>query len=219
MNLKAGRIRMLFVADQIPVELQSVVEFLNRQMEQAEVLAVEVKQYRGKDGQPVTLVPRVIGQITDKPAGRNARTWDENRFFAELEAKRGLEETRVARRLFDWSKKNVTSIVWGKGARDGQLTPVLDVGGKGYQFMCVWTYGLVQMQFGYLQARSPLEPLEKRLELIAQLNQIEGVNISTDAASKYPSIPLAALTSEQALTAFLRAIAWAIDSVERQAKA
>ena len=42
-NLQAGRIRLIFVADEIPKELQQIVEFLNGQMSLAEVLAVEVK--------------------------------------------------------------------------------------------------------------------------------------------------------------------------------
>ena len=45
-NLRSGRIRMLFVADRIPRELARIVEFLNEQMRPAEVLALEVEQYR-----------------------------------------------------------------------------------------------------------------------------------------------------------------------------
>ena len=44
-NLQAGKIRMLFVADEIPKELRRIVEFLNEQMNPAEVLAVEIKQF------------------------------------------------------------------------------------------------------------------------------------------------------------------------------
>jgi hypothetical protein len=62
-NLREGRIRMLFVADRIPPSLQRIVEFLNRQMSPAEVLAVEVKQFTSNiDATLKTLVPRVIGQ-------------------------------------------------------------------------------------------------------------------------------------------------------------
>lgn len=43
-NLQAGRIRLVFVADDIPPELRRVVEFLNNQMNPTEVLAVEVRQ-------------------------------------------------------------------------------------------------------------------------------------------------------------------------------
>jgi len=44
-NLAARRLRLVFVADTIPRELRRIVEFLNEQMGETEVLAVEVKQY------------------------------------------------------------------------------------------------------------------------------------------------------------------------------
>ena len=67
-NLEANRMRLLFVADEIPGELERVVKFLNEQTrENLEVLAVEVKQYPGQFGQ--ALVSRVIGQIDDAAYG------------------------------------------------------------------------------------------------------------------------------------------------------
>ena len=51
------------MADEIPTELRHVVEFLNRQMDPAEVLAVEIKQYVGGDLK--TLVPRIMGQTVE----------------------------------------------------------------------------------------------------------------------------------------------------------
>ncbi|MCJ2135802.1 hypothetical protein MKK69_17370 [Methylobacterium sp. J-026] len=57
-NLQAGRVRLLFVADRVPPELRRVVEFLNRQMQPAEVLAVELRQYEGQGLK--TLVPIVL---------------------------------------------------------------------------------------------------------------------------------------------------------------
>ena len=62
-NLDAKRLRLLFVADEIPDTLERVVEFLNAQMPNIEVLAVEIKQFRGTSSQ--TLVPRVLGRIAD----------------------------------------------------------------------------------------------------------------------------------------------------------
>ena len=61
-NLKEKRLRLLFVADAIPDELARIVEFLNEQMPDIEVLAVEIKQFfTGTESQ--TLVPRVIGRL------------------------------------------------------------------------------------------------------------------------------------------------------------
>ena len=60
-NLEAGRMRLLFVSDKIPVELERSVTFWNVQTKESiEVLAVEVKQYPNQIGD--ALVSRVIGQ-------------------------------------------------------------------------------------------------------------------------------------------------------------
>ena len=60
-NLRASNLRLLFVADEIPDPLVQVVEFLNEQMRDVEVLAIEIKRYLGADGE--TFVPRVIGRL------------------------------------------------------------------------------------------------------------------------------------------------------------
>jgi hypothetical protein len=104
-NLQAGRIRMVFVADEIPVELARVVEFLNAEMDPAEVLAVEVKQFANDALR--TLVPRVIGQTAEaqikKGGGRTHREWDEASFFSDLEQRRGKRDASLARGIYDWA--------------------------------------------------------------------------------------------------------------------
>ncbi|MDQ3863514.1 MAG: DUF4268 domain-containing protein [Actinomycetota bacterium] len=62
-NLQAGKVRLVFAADEIPVELRRIVEFMNGQMDPAEVLAVEIKQYVG--GESKVLVPRIMGQTVE----------------------------------------------------------------------------------------------------------------------------------------------------------
>ncbi len=64
-NLEEGKIRMLFVADEIPKELKTIVEFLNSHMAKPEVLAVEIKQYVADEEKIRTLVSRVIGQTVE----------------------------------------------------------------------------------------------------------------------------------------------------------
>ena len=69
-SLEANRLRLLFVADDIPNELERVVKFLNEQTrDNLEVLAVEIKQYLGESGQ--ALVPRVIGQSKSRVRPKN----------------------------------------------------------------------------------------------------------------------------------------------------
>lgn len=58
-NLDAGRVRLLFVADELPDELRRIIEFLNQQMAPADVLGIEIRNYEGGDLR--ALVPRVVG--------------------------------------------------------------------------------------------------------------------------------------------------------------
>lgn len=79
-NLAAKRLRLLFVADDIPDELTRIVEFLNATMSNVEVLAVEIKKFDGESGLR-TLVPRVVGR-TAKPANTRSRQLDRESFLA-----------------------------------------------------------------------------------------------------------------------------------------
>lgn len=81
-NLAAKRLRLLFVADDIPDELTRVVEFLNATMPSVEVLAVEIKKF---DGHGIrALVPRLIGR-TAKAAGARTQKLDHDSFLAKFE--------------------------------------------------------------------------------------------------------------------------------------
>lgn len=97
-NLRAGRIRMVFVADMIPPELRRIVEFLNGQMYPAEVLAIEIKQFAGLG--VVTLVPTVIGQTAQDKAIREslARGYDNSQtiHIVDLSRVRATGKRRAA---------------------------------------------------------------------------------------------------------------------------
>lgn len=80
-NLKNRNIRLLFVADAIPDELAHIVEFLNEKMRDIQVLAVEIKQFRGETLQ--TLVPRVIGRLAKQSTSKKLTR---ELLFEELEA-------------------------------------------------------------------------------------------------------------------------------------
>jgi len=58
-NLRKGNIRLLFISDTIPQDLRRLIEFLNEQMTDTEVLAVEIKHFVGENKKAI--VSRVIG--------------------------------------------------------------------------------------------------------------------------------------------------------------
>lgn len=140
-NLQAGKIRLLFVADKIPAELQRIVEFLNKQMNPAQVLGVEIKQYVGQSLK--TLIPRIIGQTAeaqDKKSNviREGRQWDEFSFFDKLEA-RQIEQVHVARQIHDWVKNhNLLQIRWSKG-KLGAFYITQKYNGKDFKLAGVWS--------------------------------------------------------------------------------
>ncbi len=170
-NLKSGRIRLIFGADEILPELQRIVEFLNLQMNPAEVIAVEVRQFVGE--QTRALVPRVLGQTiavqqTKAPAAgsKTKRKWDEQSFFELLGQRGQLEESRVAEELLAWATGSGLRVWWGEGPTMGSFFPMLD-GATGTRWtFSVWTYGRIEIQFQYLPQEN--EPL--RLELRRRLN-------------------------------------------------
>ncbi len=111
-NLEARRMRLLFVADELPDELKRVVEFLNAQMFGIEVLAVEIKQFRG--GAAQTLVPRVYGRLAKEPAGGGGRgprpLITREQFLASLpdDATRGTVE-----KILDAAQHAGARLEWG----------------------------------------------------------------------------------------------------------
>lgn len=59
-NLKQGRIRLIIAGDELRPEVRRMIEYLNNEMQNAEVLGLELRCYGDDNGQLV-LVPRLIG--------------------------------------------------------------------------------------------------------------------------------------------------------------
>ncbi|SOC51135.1 hypothetical protein [Ornithinimicrobium cerasi] len=98
-NLQAGRVRLVFVADLIPDELQRIVEFLNTQMSPAQVFAVEVKQYAARGFQGRTIVPRLIGRT----ASTMTKTGSQALSAQQYREQAAPATTQVADRLTAWA--------------------------------------------------------------------------------------------------------------------
>lgn len=217
-NLAAGRLRLVFVADEIPGQLRRIVEFLNEQMATTEVLAIEIKQYVDTGGHHQTLVPRLLGQteaarqVKGQPTGRR---WDRDSVLLELDTKRGKAEGDVARRIFQWAVGRGDLRLWfGSGQKEGSFQAGLD-NASGYLFpFGLYTLGRIEVQFQWMLRRPPFSARERRVELQRKLNAIPGVHIADDSLEKRPSIPLQALTGHDALEAFLRVMDWSFEQAK-----
>lgn len=216
-NLQAGKVRLIFIADVIPPELRRIVEFLNVQMDPAEVLALEIRQYVGEGLR--TLVPRVIGRTAEAErkkaaASGTSRVWDEASFFATLREKAGADATGVARQIFAWAGRK--GRVWfGKGSRSGSFgLAVRSKNGKERYLLSTWTTGVIEISFYWLKNGPPFDDELKRRELLARLNAIDGVSLAPEAADRRPNMRLTAFVVEHRIDQLLEALDWAVSEIE-----
>ncbi|MCX6909057.1 MAG: hypothetical protein NTY01_13585 [Verrucomicrobia bacterium] len=214
-NLQAKKIRLVFVADEIPAELCRIIEFLNEQMDPTEVLGVEIKQYVGKELR--TLVPRVVGQTAEaqqKKSGgsREMRQWNEVSFLEEL-TKQYPDGVEVARAVLQWAKTNTQRISWGTGSQTGSLSPLIEHNGRKHKLVAIWPYGTMEIPFEYMMNKPPFSDREKRLELVRRLNRACGGLIPEEKVDKRPNIPLSAFKDMEVLKHFLGVLEWAIKEI------
>ena len=208
-NLAGGRIRMVFMADVIPPELRRVVDFLAAQMRNAEVFAVEVRNYQGMGER--ALVPRLVSTPKSSPAAPNERQWDEGSFFEELK-RRSPEGAEVARNLVEWARREMTDFWYGRGATAGSCIPRLILPNSRVLLFALWTYGAIEMQFQHMKV-PPFGDENRRRELIDKLNRISGIAIPHDAVNRRPSLDMAVLGGERERSQFLETMQWAIEQV------
>lgn len=206
-NLLAGRIRMLFVADHIPKELKRIIEFLNVQMDPAEVLALEIRQYVHQNLR--TFVPTVIGQTSEaqirKSASQGGSVWSAETFLAELQ-RRDPKGTKYARRLLDWASAHGT-IWWGRGAQHGSFVPMIRSATKEQALLAMYTYGKLELYFKPLSTRAPFNNPEKMQQAIQLVSAALPIPLSGDVANKVPQVRLSDLT-EDAFAKLLDALGW-----------
>lgn len=131
-NLREGQLRIIFFLDEAPVELRSIVDFLNRQLERSEVLLVEARQFEDATGRFV--VPRLFGyteqarmvkrSVTVEKRGSNRYKWDECLFFEHLASGAVAQPvSELAARLRDLAARHPKScmLAWGTG-KSGSMT-------------------------------------------------------------------------------------------------
>lgn len=218
LNLKAGKIRMLFIADKIPKELQRIIEFLNEQMTPAEVLGVEIKQFGNETLK--TLVPRVVGQTSSaqiKKGLREYNQWTEETFLNELERKNGNTVRVIVEKIINNFENKVSRFWYGKGKRSGSLVPAVDFGNVSHWPFAIWTYGKIEIYFQWYKAKPPFDNVSKRKKILEKLNEIKGINIPETKIDKRPSFEIKLLKEKSEFDKFIQIYDWYFKEIEKQA--
>jgi len=199
-NLGSGRIRMVFVADQIPKELRRIVEFLNEQMRPAEVLAIEVAQFMA--GGTRLLAPKLIG-ATERAAAAKAVTpmkppIDEEGWLQTLREQKGEEAARNAVKLLSWFKERgfITSVTDSQDAVSARP-----------DHMNIWPFfirrstGKIDTALQFMKNDPAFASEEARLNLLAKLKALPGMT-NINKSTGWPSMPLEALSKDAVWSGF-----------------
>jgi hypothetical protein len=221
-NVAAERMRLVFVADAIPAELRRIVEFLNGQMTETEVVAIEVKQYRDAGGTHQTIVPRTVGdtEAARQAKGRApARRWDRTSILATLGERVGDGGVDVARRLFDWvDSRGDLHESFGAGSKDGSFQAGYWERSRYLWPFVLYSYGRIEVQFQHIGKRRPFDRVELREELRSRLDAIPSYMLPPVAEAKRPAIDLVDLVPDSAFGAFTAAMDWAFEQATRAAE-
>jgi hypothetical protein len=221
-NLQAGRVRLVFVADRIPSELRRIIEFLNDQMDPAEVVGVEVPQFVGESQQ--ALVPRVVGMTAEAErrkaisSSRGRKQWDRDSFFDELALQRPDADVEAARRILDWAEESGLDVKWGTGAKNGSFSPKAPVGNSLGHLFSVFTDSNIQLAFGPMKL-PPFDEFAGRRELADRIQaDIPELDIKDDKLSSWFFMGRGFPATTEQLEGFLSAWDWYIEELHRHAE-
>jgi hypothetical protein len=182
-NLRAGRVRLVFVADRIPPELRRIVEFLNEQMRPAEILAVEVEQYTSPGGLR-TLVPRLVSATQRAQASKSIKSGSE--VASEEDLLNGLspEARKVVERLTAWLRETG----WEVGLPEGRKTLgawVRTRERRPVEILSLDRSGRIWINLAYLPSCLPFEDPASVQDVLSRLRALSGLHLSS--AEKYPT--------------------------------
>ena len=210
-KLRKGDIRLVFLADELPLNLVRTIEFLNARFATIEVVGVELKQY--SHGEIRFVVPRVVGVSTEvlekqRRADPDRGNWDEDSFLDVIHTDHGQAARDAVSLIMDWCRENRTQVGF-TNSKSGSFVPEVPRGKKMVWPVAINMDGRVTLQLGHLAQRGGgMEPLEAREELLRRLNGFLKERIGLDRSSTQPSFALAELTSADALKGFLKTMDW-----------
>jgi hypothetical protein len=221
-NLRAGRIRMVFVADRISREVQRIVEFLNDQLERAEVLAVEIRRHVSPDGHLLMFNTGLVGQTARAQARKSTvgvradREWTVEAVLSDLETR--IDEGRVARealavakRVLAWASNRGVEGTCSGGPKEGSVQFHFPTPRGSVRFLLLYSHGSLNLSFGPLASAPPFTDAGERRRLVEQLERIDGVGpLKADGRT---AVKLSVLHDDEAFSRFFGILGSVLDEL------
>jgi hypothetical protein len=194
-NLREGQLRIVFFLEESPMELRSVVDFLNKQMERSEVLLVEARQYISKGMRVV--VPTLFGYTEEArqvkrtitiTTAASRKKWDKETYFADAQAKLATSEVTILESLYVDILSLGFEVTWGTGQNDGSFS-VKDPSICPRAILAVYSSGRLTLNFGWLNGNGTAEQARDMLKKL--MSERVGLQIQENYALKYPGFSMA----------------------------
>lgn len=113
-NLKAGKLRMVFVADEIPDELATIITFLDKHLDTIDVYGVSITQYTSNGStmyiKNIVELPEVAPESLEP-----LKEWNEERFLTQATSIGGAEVYDVTKKVVDWATSAFKHCGYGCG--------------------------------------------------------------------------------------------------------
>lgn len=172
-NLRNGRIRLIIATDELRPEVRRMIEYLNKEMQNAEVLGLELKCY-GEESASLVLVPRLVGQTQaaiDKKSGRNVK-WTVDKLKIAYKELSDKELGRKLRKILDWSVNKKCFMV------TISMFPAFGFQGKSKErIISFFSDGYI---YAYLNEKHYPEGAEERNELVGKLKELQFLDQDLD---------------------------------------
>lgn len=185
-NLREGQLRIVFFLEESSMELRSVVDFLNKQMERSEVLLVEARQYEF-DGTRI-VVPTLFGYTEEARLVKRTVTvntaasrkkWDRCLYFSDAQSRLAPDELIAMERFLDQSLALGYQVSWGSGSLTGSYNlKAPNVCPR--SLLSVFSNGRLQINFGWL-------PSDTSRLLRTKVAESIGLHVPPEDGEQYPS--------------------------------
>jgi len=218
-NLESQTIRLIFLSDKIHPELRTIVEFLNRQMNPAEVLAVEL-QYFANDSRTIrTLVPTIYGHVAAAKTGRSSavvKSIGMEDFVQLVDESKSPNRLAFVKRLIAWTEQKGFGMDFRMGPNRSVFIPICKIGKQVTYPVSCKDFGKLVFQMRYYQSYEQFQNEETLRELESMLRKIPGFD-PRGGMRGLPFIDMDMLATEQDRNAVLAVIDWILHTLSNGA--
>ena len=212
-NLRTKRLRLLFVADSIPTRLRGIVEFLNEVMHPTEVLAVEIRQFKGHG--ITALVPRVIGQTEArrrrKHSGAGREASDKAMFMNSVRSRSQCNGNvpSAVEELLAWAKLSGLELEVERARPSPRCS--IRLPGAVALLRIVNHAQCTSLVLPGLQGLEPFDSPEVRTVLHQKLTSIPGFTLKSDGTAEWPAMDLSKVVEENRLIDLISVVDWIVE--------